>query len=84
MTINLRTTPNFLNISGVTYSIQVFAENDIGEGPGSEPVSYTYSECVCVCVCVCVGRGGRGGGEKMEEEETSRRMYREMMRDGRT
>ena len=44
MTINLRTAPNFLNSSGITYSIQVFAENDIGEGPGSELVYYMYSE----------------------------------------
>ena len=36
---------------------------------------------VCVCVCVCVCGGERGGGEKIEEEETSRRMYKEMAPD---
>ena len=43
MTINLRTTPNFLNTSGVNYSIRVFAENAVGEGMGSEPRSYMYT-----------------------------------------
>ena len=43
LAINLRTAPNFLNSSGVTYSIQVFAENDIGEGAGSEPIDYMYT-----------------------------------------
>jgi len=43
MTINLRTTPNFLNTSGVNYSIRVFAENGVGVGVGSEPRSYMYT-----------------------------------------
>ena len=43
MTINLRTTPNFLNTSGVNYSIRVFAENAVGEGMGSEPRPYMYT-----------------------------------------
>ena len=53
MAINLRNTPNFLN-SSIAYSIRVFAENDVGEGAGSQVVYYMYSECVCICVCVCV------------------------------
>ena len=43
MTLNLRTAPDFLNTSGVNYSIRVFAENAVGVGVGSEPCPYMYT-----------------------------------------
>jgi len=52
--INLMT-GNFLTMFDVPYTIQVFAENGIGEGAGSNTIPFTriQSTYITACTCIC-------------------------------
>jgi len=50
--INLMT-GNFLTMFDVPYTIQVFAENDIGESVGSNTITFTRIQSTYTTVCIC-------------------------------
>ena len=50
--INLMT-GNFLTMFEVPYTIQVFAENGIGEGAGSNTIPFTRIQSTYIAVCIC-------------------------------
>jgi len=50
--INLMT-GNFLTMFDVPYTIQVFAENGIGEGAGSNTITFTRIQSTYTTICIC-------------------------------